>query len=146
MIAREENMVRNVAYLLKTKFKNEKVILLGANIHVQPGVINLNENYAKINCGDYLKNSHKTLSILPVNYSGKRRSVSNIQKFIKIQKPKRNLLASILHKLNYQFAVIDLSKINKYNLIYKNEVISPKVYGDYLIFIDQTEPSTLIQL
>ena len=146
MIAREENMVRNVAYLLKTKFKNEKVILLGANIHVQPGVINLNENYAKINCGDYLKNSHKTLSILPVNYSGKRRSVSNIQKLIKIQKPKRNLLASILHKLNYQFAVIDLSKINKYNLIYKNEVISPKVYGDYLIFIDQTEPSTLIQL
>jgi hypothetical protein len=146
MIAREENMVRNVAYLLKTKFKNEKVILLGANIHVQPGVINLNENYAKINCGDYLKNSHKTLSILPMNYAGKRRNPIQIEKLIKIEKPRKKTLAGKLHKLKYEFALIDLHKVDKTSLIYRNEVQLPNLYGDYLIFIDQTEPSTLIQL
>jgi erythromycin esterase-like protein len=145
-IAREENMIRNVEFLLKTKFKNEKVILLGANIHVQPGVIQLNENYAKENCGDFLKKYYKTLSILPMNYAGKRRNPIQIEKLIKIEKPRKKTLAGKLHKLKYEFALIDLHKVDKTSLIYRNEVQLPNLYGDYLIFIDQTEPSTLIQL
>ena len=55
------------------------------------------------------------------------------------QKPKKFMLASKLHKFNYQFALIDLNKIAPETLIYTKELVVPSIYGDYLIFIDKTK-------
>ncbi len=141
MCMRDVNMVCNVDYLLKTELKNKKVIILGANLHVEPGIVKLIDNYVDYNIGDYLKKNYNTISIVPINYKGKRGSYQGV---VKIQKPKKFMLASKLHKFNYHFALVDLNKIAPETLIYTHDLVVPSVYGDYLIFIDKTKPSTFI--
>ncbi len=141
MCMRDVNMVCNVDYLLKTELKNKKVIILGANLHIEPGVVKLLDNYVDFNIGDYLKKNYNSISIVPINYKGKRGSYQGV---VKIQKPKKFMLANKLHKYKYQFALVDLNKISQETRIYTNELVIPSTYGDYFIFIDKTKPSTFI--
>ena len=140
MCMRDINMICNVDYLLKTELKNKKVIILGANVHTQPGIMTL-AKYAPHNIGDYLKKNYQTISIVPINYAGERGS---FQGKIKINKPKKYTITSKLHKLNYPFALVNLKTISPQTYIYTKELIPPTTYGDYLIFIDKTIPTTLL--
>lgn len=137
---REYNMISNINYLLNNTLKNQKVIILGANLHVEPGITKLS-HHASLNVGDYIKQNFKSISFIPINYTGTRRSYDGIHK---VTKPQKGTIARKLSQEKMNFALINLNLLPKNSKIYVENESNPTVYGDYLIYIRKTQPTILI--
>jgi hypothetical protein len=103
---REKNMISNCNYLLN-KLSDKKIIVLGANLHVQPGIVKLS-HHSESNVGDMIVNTKNNyLFLLPFVY--KYQTVKNGK--IKEYKTKSNYL-KFLHRKGYNIKLIDLSNTN----------------------------------
>lgn len=139
---RDENMVKNVAYLLKHTLKDRKVIILGAKLHLEPGITKYSKHVDE-NIGDVLKKREDVVFIFPYVFSGKRGAKDPNVK-LKVSKKSKKLLVYELSKESVDYMLIDVKNLDKNRNIYvKNDNAS--TYGDYLIFIRETYPATRVK-
>ncbi len=123
---REYNMICNFKFLMK-KLKNKKVILLGANLHLMPGIVKLSK-HADSNIGDELcKLNTNTLFLLPFVY----------QPHLKGKKDFLN----IIHEKN----TTNIQLINK-NMIenYQKHSILKNYLSDFFIYIDTSVKNKIL--
>lgn len=135
---RDENMVKNVDYLLKHELKGRKVILLGAKIHVEPGITKYSKHVDK-NIGDFLMENYVILTLLPYVYEGQRGTkYPEINR--KVSNKGKKTLAHQLAKSEVDYALIDVQKLSKDEIVYVKKEDSSR-YGYYLLFIRETHPA-----
>jgi erythromycin esterase-like protein len=140
---REQYMVENAKYLIENNLRNEKVIVFGASLHTQPGVCSLS-GHSKKNVGDMVKElPGNSIGIFTVAGSGTY--YSGNQKMSKVEKPAKGTLFYQLVKEKTKAALINLEKYDNKDFYIFDKNMKPGIFGEYLIFIDKTEPVTLLK-
>ncbi|SFT84810.1 Erythromycin esterase homolog [Lishizhenia tianjinensis] len=135
---RDENMVKNVEYLLDYPLKERKVIVLGAKLHVEPGITAYSKHVDK-SIGDLLSEKYKVVTLLPYVYEGSRGS-KDYTITRKVSKKRRYTLAHQLAHQKVEFALIDVHVLTDKQIVYVKKENTSK-YGNYLIFIRETQPA-----
>jgi hypothetical protein len=137
---RELFMIANTEYILKSKTPDEKMIILGASLHVQPGITGLSKHAPK-NIGDYIFENHpeESLFLLPVVYSGKTQNhaASKPQKVSK--RGKRKTIQPQLSKSN-SFALVNYCYNSNYSLFPSALSFGNKSFCGGFIFIKEETP------
>ncbi len=116
---REYNMICNLKFLMKN-FKNKKVIVLGANLHLMPNIVKLSK-HANSNVGDELyKLNTSTLFLLPFVYQPQL-------------KGKKDSFLKELHENNST----NIQLINKNTIEnYEKYSVLKNYLSDFFIYID----------
>jgi hypothetical protein len=137
---RELSMIVNTEYILKKRTPDEKCIILGASLHVQPGITGLSKHASK-NIGDYIFENYaeESLFLLPVVYSGKTQNhaASKPQKVSK--RAKRKTIQPQLSKSN-SFALVKYCYTSDYSLFPNAFSFGNKSFCGDFIFIKEEVP------
>lgn len=135
---RESAMIVNLDYILKNS--TEKYIILGANLHIQPGFTGASQ-HASENVGDFIHEyySNESVFILPIVYSGKTQNHSFPKPQKVSKKGKRKTIQRALSETN-AFALVNYCYDSDY-LLYPKAVQFKNIdFCGYFVFIREEEP------
>jgi erythromycin esterase len=137
---REKAMIDNIAYLLEHKSPLDKFIVLGATVHLQPGVTELTK-HAEKNVGDYIYEFYKSESqfIFPIVYSGLTQNYNASKPQKNNKKAKRNTLLYKLAK-SKELALFEYCYNANYELFPLPKSLKTKDFCGYFIFIKEEYP------
>jgi hypothetical protein len=135
---RESAMIDNMDYILKNS--SEKYIVLGANLHIQPGFTGASQ-HASENVGDfiYAHYSNESAFLLPVVYSGKTQNHSFPKPQKVSKKGKRKTIQRELSETN-AFALVNYCYDSDYSLYPKAVQFNNMDFCGYFVFIREEEP------
>lgn len=137
---REIFMVNNVEYLVNSLLKNQKIIVIGASMHTQPGATLLSK-HATENVGDRMKKiDSSSLSIQTMVGKGYYR-LGNSDRIAQIEKAKKNSVRHELNKQKIECALLNLKFIEASGKHLYSDKIKAENFGDYVIFINHTKPT-----
>lgn len=142
---REFAMIANMEYLLSKRVEQEKYIILGANLHIQPGITGASKHASK-NIGDYIFEHYLNESsfLLPVVYSGKTQSYSSTKPQKVSEKGKRKTMQRKLAK-THSYALINYCYDADSSLFPSAVTFENKEFCGYFVFINEEKPRSFYE-